>query len=310
MMPEEVLERIGKPSNFGLKRGRMFYDFITANRLQTGLALGFSRFDSIACIVGGLQDIGFGSLTAIDLSSTRNLDPNLGEVLESIGLSHLVQAYYEPRSVNWRLMKMLEEDRYESFDFCYISGAPTWYEAGLSFCLVERLLKPGGWVVFDELHFTYRDSRLREKPWVGRMPEEEQTCPQVERVFELLVEADPHFCSFRRFDRLGFALKRYPVWSLEQRASNDEDLIVSRAITRAHFDPEYREELLFSPSQALSDLDDKADRLFSHLSFVDTDHFAPIRPGISDSGKTIIYLERPSWECTITEAVLQKMLED
>lgn len=310
MTAEEVLARIKKTPTIGLKRARIFYDFITANNLQTGLAVGLSRFGSIASIAGALQDLDFGSLIAMDVISAHNLKPALDETLQRLGLASLVQVYYEPRSVNWRLMKLLEASRYESYDFCYLNGIPTWYEAGLAFCLIERLLKPGGWVVFEELHFTYRDSRLRERIRVEQMTEEEQACPQVERVFELLVEANPHFCSFRRLNQLAFAQKRYPVWSIEQRTQNYEDILLSRALLRAHTDPEFRDILLSLPAQAIAEIDSKPNQNLKHLNFVETQYFAPLAPKISPSGEMTIYLERPSWDCAITETILQKMLED
>ncbi len=310
MRPEEVFTRVGKLPHLSLNQGCMFYDFIKANQLHKGLVLGFGNGVSTAYLAGAIQDIDSGTLTAIDLISARNYEPNIHWILESAGLSHFVQIHYEARSINWQLMKLLEANQYESYDFCYLNTAHSWYDTGLAFCVAERLLKPDGWVIFDNLHYTFRDSIHREKLWVKRMPEEEQLSPQVERVFELLVETNPHFGSFRRIGRFGFAQKRYPVWSREKRAQNDEDIVISRALERARVDPEYREELLQSPSEAMSDLTGFPCQQFNHLNFVDSDSFAPISSNISEPGKTIIYLERPSWENTLTESVLQKILED
>jgi len=310
MIPDEIFARLGKLPYMRLDQGRMFYDFIIANRLHTGLELGFCHGVSTAYLAGAIQDLGSGSLTTIDLTTAQGRQPNIDWVLKVTDLSYLVQTYYEPRSFNWRLMKMLEEDRHESFDFCYIDGGHTWYETGFAFCLVERLLKPGGWVVFDDLHYTFRDSKNREKPFVKRMTEEEQTTPQVERVFELLVESDPFFGSFRRLGRFGFAQKLLSVWSPEGCHRNHEDVLISRALQRARSDPEYRAELLFSPAEALSTLSGKSKEHFQNLRFVDTDHLAPISSTVDESGATVIYLERPTWENFVTEAELQMMLDD
>ena len=310
MIPDEVFARLGTLPYMRLDQGRMFYDFIVANRLHIGLELGFFHGVSTAYLAGALQDLGSGNLITIDLTKAKEREPNIEWVLEVTGLSHLVQVFYDPKSFNWRLMKLLEEDRYESFDFCYIDGGHTWYDTGFAFCLVERLLKPGGWVVFDDLHHTYRGSNNSEKPYVKRMPEEEQTVPQVERVFELLVESNPYFGLFRRMGRFGLAQKQLPVWSHEQRTMHNEEVIVSRAIERARSDPEYRHDLIQSPSTVLTALAGKSSRFFQNVRFVESDHLAPTSALVDKSGATVIPLERPSWEQFVTEIELQKMLDN
>jgi predicted O-methyltransferase YrrM len=310
MLPAEIFARVGKLPYMRLDQGRMFYDFIIANRLHTGLELGFFHGVSTAYLAGAIQDLGSGSLTTIDLTTAQDRQPNIDWVLKVTGLSHLVQTYYEPRSFNWRLMKMLEEGRHESFDFCYIDGGHTWYETGFAFCLIERLLKPGGWVVFDDLHYTFRDSKNREKTFVKRMTDEEQTTPQVKRVFELLVESDPFFGSFRRLGRFGFAQKLLSVWAPKGCTRNHDDVLISHALQRARSDPEYRAELICSPAEALSTLSGKSREHFQKLRFVDTDHLAPLSPTVDESGATVIFLELPTWENFVTEAELQKMLDD
>src|SRR5271170_7945542 len=230
MLPEDIFDRLGSLAYMRLEQARVFYDLITANRLCNCLELGFFHGVSSAYIAGAIQDLGEGRLTTIDLTTAADREPNIEWVLSVTGLRDLVQVYLEPRSFNWRLMKLLEEGRFETYDFCYIDGGHTWYDTGFAFCLIERLIKPNGWVVFDDLQFTFRESSNRDRSWVKRMPEEEQVVPQVQRVFELLVESHPNFGSFRRMGRFGFARKKEPMWSEEQRASNQVELIVASAL--------------------------------------------------------------------------------
>jgi predicted O-methyltransferase YrrM len=310
LRPDEVFSQIGKLPYMRLDHARIFYDLVVANNLRTGLELGFFHGASTAYLAGAIQDVGAGQLTTIDLTQARNLNPSIEWVLNVTGLSHLVQIYYEPRSFNWRLMKMLQEGRYESFDFCYFDGGHTWYDTGFAFCLVERLLRPGGWVVFDDLHYNFRNSNNRNMPWVKQMPEEEQTIPQVKLVFELLVESNPYFGSFRRLGRFGFAQKRIPVWSIEQRAQNHQEIIISKAIERAHFDPEFRADLISKPARVLSNLANQPMVFFQNLCFADTDRLAPISSIVDETGKTVIPLERPAWDRITTEAELKRLLDD
>lgn len=303
-----IFEQIGPLPYMTLEQAGIFYDFITGNHLENCLELGCFHGVSTAYIAGALQDLGSGHLTTIDLTTAVQRTPNVDSVLRRVGLRQYVDVFLEPRSFNWRLMKFLEEDRYESFDLCYIDGGHTWYDTGFAYCLVERLLKPGGWIVFDDLHFTFRDSSNRDKPWVRRMPDEEQITPQISRVFELLVETDPHFGSFRRIGRFGFSQKEDAAWSEQARREKQVDIIVSRALEKARGDPEYRAMLLLSPDKALSRISSLPLQSFAHLSFVDTDYRGPISSEISEHGSTIIYLERPEWEHPIRESDLEDML--
>jgi hypothetical protein len=228
-------------------------------------------------------------------------------VLQEVNLTHMLEIHYEPNSFNWYLMKMLEANRHESFDLCYIGGQ-TWYETGLGFCLVERLLRPGGWVVFDNLFFSFQESNNMGKSWVKKMPKEEQVGRQVEKVFELLVETDPHFGSFRRIGSLGFAQKLKTFWSTEQRDICREAVNISRAIALAYSDSKYRHELLECPDQALSALTGLPCSRFQKLRFIESDHYGPIPHTVNETGTTIVHLEREAPSRILTLMELVKML--
>jgi predicted O-methyltransferase YrrM len=291
MLPDEVLTYVGNLPYMRIDAAWMFYDFITGNRLSTGLELGFFHGVSTAYLAGAIQDVGPGSLTTVDRMDACERMPNVESILQKAGLAGFVRVYYEPKSFNWRLMKLLEEQCDESFDFCYIDGGHTWYDTGFAFCLVARLLKPGGWVIFDDLYFTFRQSSLREKPWVKRMPEEEQVMPQVQQVFELLVEKDPQFGSFRRLGRFAFAQKRTAA-AVGAKPANQEDILLSRAFEHARTDPAFRQALLHSPSHTLADYSGQSPAEFHHLRIVDTGALAPRSSQMLDSGEKIVPLER------------------
>ncbi|MGL5809687.1 MAG: hypothetical protein ACRCYQ_07075, partial [Nocardioides sp.] len=85
---------------------------------------------------------------------------------------------------------MLEQQRQGEwvFDFAFIDGAHSWFVDGLAFFLVDKLLKPGAWVLFDDLDWTYATSpTLSQTELVRSMPEDERNTPQIGKVFELLV---------------------------------------------------------------------------------------------------------------------------
>ncbi|HEY5049691.1 MAG TPA: hypothetical protein VII50_02230, partial [Acidothermaceae bacterium] len=71
-----------------------------------------------------------------------------------------------------------------------------------------KLLRPGGWMVFDDLPWTYASSpALSQLPWVQKMSDEERTTPQVQRIFDLLVKTHPAYDLFREEGQWGLAQK-------------------------------------------------------------------------------------------------------
>jgi predicted O-methyltransferase YrrM len=129
-------------------------------------------------------------LVTIDRLDAKTREPNVYQVLKTLKLSHRVQVYLEPRSLTWRLMRLIEEHDSPSFDFCYFDGGHSWDVTGYAFFLVDRLLKPGGWVIFDDLDWTYERMIKPGEPipeFLSRLPEEERSTAQVGKVWDLLV---------------------------------------------------------------------------------------------------------------------------
>lgn len=105
-------------------------------------------------------------------------------------------------------MKMLEHNPTPRFDFCFIDGAHSWFTDGFAFFLVDRLLKPGGLLIFDDLNWTYASSpALSQSEWVAQMPKEEKETAQVRKVYELLVKPHPAYGEFIEKDGWAYARK-------------------------------------------------------------------------------------------------------
>jgi predicted O-methyltransferase YrrM len=100
-------------------------------------------------------------------------------------------------SYNWSLMRLLAEHGEPIFDYAFIDGAHTWALDGLAFLLVDRLLKPGGHVDFDDYSWTLaRSPSMKPEvfPEVRRLYSQEQIDePQVALVVDLLVRRDPRY---------------------------------------------------------------------------------------------------------------------
>src|SRR6266480_3568439 len=165
--------------------GRKLYLFVQESRPAEVLELGFAHGTSSVYIAAALHELGAGSLTTIDLESALARKPNIHELLDRTGLDAYVQPIFARSSYNWELMKMIEEctrggATEPCFDFCFLDGAHTWCDDGFAFFLVDKLLRPGGWILFDDLHWRLADSpTMKDDPEVRALSEEERVTPQV-----------------------------------------------------------------------------------------------------------------------------------
>lgn len=100
-------------------------------------------------------------------------------------------------SYTWSLMRMLQQHEAPAFEYVYLDGVHTWAVDALAFLLVDRLLKPGGTIEFDDYGWTIERSpsmNPRVFPASERLYTREQIeTPQVALVVDLLVRGDPRY---------------------------------------------------------------------------------------------------------------------
>lgn len=100
-------------------------------------------------------------------------------------------------SYNWSLMKLLQKHSEPIFDYVYLDGMHTWDIDGFTFFLVDRLLKPEGYIDFDDYGWSLAISPSL-KPSVFPLTEKLYTNEQIRAkgvrlVIELLVRRDPNY---------------------------------------------------------------------------------------------------------------------
>lgn len=205
---DEIREKVEGIPHMSFIEAKVVTKVILDNKFQNILELGFRHGVSTCYMAGALDDLGRGKITTIDLIGARIAEPNIDHLLGILGLDKYVTVFYEPTSYIWRLMKMLEEDPSPRFDFCYIDGAHNWFTDGFAFFLVDRLLKPGGLIIFDDLDWTYESSPTwKNLPQTECMPQDEKSTPQIRRVYELLVKHHPAYGEFMEKDGWAYARK-------------------------------------------------------------------------------------------------------
>jgi predicted O-methyltransferase YrrM len=198
--------------------GRRVYDHIRASRPEQVLELGTAHGVSAAYIAAALEANGRGHVTTVDHGGAA-YDPAPEHLLAAAGLAHRVTIVRAHSSYNWYLKEEIEQasDRdgncEPSFDFCYLDGSKNWNIDGLAVVLIEKLLRPEGWLLMDDLEWTYE-----RNPWIapagdghplGPLSDSERSEPHLLAVFELIVKQHPAFTRFIREDAwYGWAQKR------------------------------------------------------------------------------------------------------
>ncbi len=185
--------------------GRRLYDHLRSTGARDVLELGSAHGASAAYMAAALDEGGGGSVTTVDHAEALH-DPPPEATLASAGLAHLVRVVrIEDSSYTWWLKDQVEARSDEAgncepaYDFCYVDGAHNWTIDGLAVVLVEKLLRPGGWLLLDDLYWSYRPGAYPpgQGPDDLRLSVAERSSPHMLAVFELIVKQHPSFSTFR-----------------------------------------------------------------------------------------------------------------
>lgn len=127
--------------------------------------------------------------------------------------------YKKYDSYNWGLSQLvfeMRESRVQGiFDVVYLDGAHTFAFDGLACCLLKELLKPGGYIVFDDLYYSIANIDL-DRPnlpsYVDNLKNEytreQMEDKQVLRVINLFMTCDKNFERVWEWENTGRAVFR------------------------------------------------------------------------------------------------------
>lgn len=120
-------------------------------------------------------------------------------LLDEAGYSNITiwgSTYKYLDSYNWSLKQMLEDSQHARFDYVYLDGAHSWAIDALTFFLCDLLLKPGGYIDFDDYDWKMRGSSLDPEnvPTTAQLYTDEQIdTQQVKLIVDLLVKPNPRY---------------------------------------------------------------------------------------------------------------------
>jgi SAM-dependent methyltransferase len=189
------------------------YNFIVQNQLHAGLELG-SGFGTTSCIMAAaVKANNGGQVVAVDRTLYESVNPKI--LKEHTQVGDALQVVIDPLGYNWYLADLIAANTENNicnpiFDFCFLDGAHQWEPDALAFSLVAKLLKPGGWIVFDDINFVLRGCIPNWREEFGHLSDRELDTPQVGMVYELMVKQNPDFTDFSvtHNGRIGWARKK------------------------------------------------------------------------------------------------------
>jgi predicted O-methyltransferase YrrM len=199
-----VVEGVPAP-HISARQGRVLYDHIRENRPENLLELGTARGGSAVFMAAALEANGAGHLMSVDSTRWQWLDPTPGEVLEKAGLSSWVTLDKRFSTYTWFLKAEIEKrldtagSARPEYDFIFLDGAKNWSADGLAVVLAEKLLRPGGWLLLDDLGWNYEKHCEAPKHYeieIAKLSDEERIQPHLLAVFDLLIRTNPAFDQF------------------------------------------------------------------------------------------------------------------
>jgi predicted O-methyltransferase YrrM len=200
---DQIYEQVGVYALMSKSKARKLYDFVLKEKPRIVFEMGTHRGGSALIMAAALDELGTGTVTTFDFRDIRDLVPNAENLIRNSKLeSHVCVAYCD-WCFEWELGKLLErirssrKDKASMVDFVYIDGGHYWTSTALTFYLITNLLRPGGWVLFDDLDWVIDKHESRDSGYARRISVEARQRPMVRMVFDLLVRTNGAYHNFR-----------------------------------------------------------------------------------------------------------------
>ncbi len=211
---EEIYSIVGGVKYIKTKNSQFLYDFILKEKLTHILELGIAHGTATCYMAAALQELGKGSITAVDLLK-NSFKPSAEEQLQRSGLSEIANVVRMQTSYTWFLHDDIlrntkDNTCNEIYDLCIIDGPKNWTIDGAAFFFADKLLKKNAWIIFDDYNWTYAAADNRRDITDGithrLLSAEEKEIPHVRDIFELLVKQHPCYGNFMLLEDSGWAL--------------------------------------------------------------------------------------------------------
>ena len=214
MKLNDVAKIIENVPHMTKSEGKLIYNMVYDNDIFDILELGTAHGTGSCYMAAALDEKGKGSLLTLDNKTALNRQPNLTEMLKKCNLEKYVTPVNANITYNWELMKIIDRQTKDGvckpiFDLCFIDGAHNFEIDCCAFFLVDKLLKPGGLILFDDFTWTYgRSESMKNTDFVKQMGEDEKTIPHIKKLVELIVMNHPNYTDFNLLEDWFLARKK------------------------------------------------------------------------------------------------------
>ena len=162
-------------------------DVILDNKYSSICELGFYHGKGTAYIASILKEQGFGKIHTFDRKANL-VKPNIDTVLTKLDLQQSVTITRAEKCFLWELAKLVEQNSTPIYDLCYIDGGHDFPTSALAFTLVDKLLAPGGMIIFDDTNWiAQRDLPMDYTTIYPRMSHEESSIAAVDFICDNIV---------------------------------------------------------------------------------------------------------------------------
>jgi predicted O-methyltransferase YrrM len=215
---EDIYSRVGHVPFITADNARALYDLILREKPERILELGIAHGTATCIMAAALHELGRGTVTAVDLLEVADhFKPSAEEQLQRTGLSDHASVVRMQTGYNWflhdEIVRRTRDGVCEpAYDLCIIDGPKNWTIDGAAFFMADKVLKSGGWMIFDDYEWTYNSAEATQDATDGiahrSLSDAERATPQIREVFELLVCQHPEYGEFRRLVGGDWAMAR------------------------------------------------------------------------------------------------------
>ena len=210
---------------------KLLYQLIQDENIGDILELGIAHGTATCYMAASLRKRGGGSIVSVGLENVRDVfKPSAEEQINRLGFDDIVSVKRMQTGYTWYLHNAIRDATKDDvcvpcFDLCIVDGPKNWTIDGAAFFMADKLLREGGWIIFDDYNWSYGWADGRKTSTDGithrELSEDEIKTPQVREVFELLVRQHPDYSNFRVIDN---------DWAIAQKVSSSvkETVYVAR----------------------------------------------------------------------------------